>query len=153
MLEQDTQPTISRQPNKHKLLDVTTINRNFAKRYFVQYTNFNTLVPGSLIQADKLPKGRWKEIKKPRTKFYRVTFTDPYQQNFPFPPEFFIVSNGPFTSLDNFLIDKALPALKAVYPDKPTLPFLDTWIPNAINIKFNLYYFKGNFADLNEDKA
>jgi hypothetical protein len=146
ILQQDTKPA----PNGW--LDVTAIDRSFPERYFCQYTDFNTLVPGSLIQSDKLPKGKWKEIKKPRMQFHRVSFSDPYMITVPH-------SQGPFhltlffTMTDDFLIQRVNPALRAVYPDLPVLPYLDTWIPGSVNVRFNLYYFKGTFAELGNDKT
>lgn len=146
MLKQDAKPAAG------NWLDVTAIDRDFPKRYFVQYTDYNTLVPGSLIQADKLPEGHWKEIKKPRMQFHRVSFSDPYMVTIPH-------SEGPFhltllfTMIDDFLIERVNPALKAVYPNLPILPYLDTWIPGAVGVKFNLYYFKGTFAELGNDKT
>jgi len=144
MLQQDTKPPTG------SWLDVTAIDRDFAKRYFVQYTDFNTLVPGSLIQAGKLPKGKWKEIKKTRTQFHRVTFSDPYEVATPGGPFGIALT---FTSLDDFQIDRTLPALKSVYPEKPILPYLDTWLPQPISVRYNLYFFNGTFAELNNDKT
>jgi hypothetical protein len=144
MLKQDDQPEIG------GWLNVTAIDRDFSKRYFVQYTDFNTLVPGSLIEGNKLPEGHWKEIKRPRKQFHRVTFSDPYTLNLPGGP---FQLTSPLDTMDAFLANKANPALRAAYPDQPVLPYLDTWISGSVGIKFNLYYFKGTFAELANDKT
>jgi len=68
-LQQDIKPDVG------QWLEIGHIARDFPARYFVQYTDFNTLVPGSVIQADRFPQGNWKEIKKPPfTLFRRVVF-------------------------------------------------------------------------------
>lgn len=143
MLKQDGKPA------DKNWLDVTAIDRDFTERYFVQYTDFNTLVPGSLVQENKLPAGRWKEIKRPRTKFHKVVFSDPYNLAF-------YTGNPPgtlvnFSSQNNFIGNRVNPILNLLYPDAPRDPINDMPLPGGKLILFILYYFKGNFAELGND--
>jgi hypothetical protein len=141
------------QPEGRNWLDVTKVDRDFPKRYFVQYTNFNTLVPGSLVEENKLPKGKWKEVKRPRAKFHRVVFDDPYFALF------FVFAGDPTISIstistqDQFINERVTPALTALYPKIPEYITADLLfkLPSAKHIFFNLYYFKGNFNDLDRD--
>jgi hypothetical protein len=144
ILQQETKPEVG------SWLDVTAIDRDFPTRYFVQHTNFNTLVPGSLVEATQLPEGRWKEVKKTHTRFHRVVFDNPYP--------YFGFGGDPDTSFnistqDQFITDRVTPALAALYPQIPLYapPDLSFHLPNAKQIVFNLYYFKGTFSDLNRD--
>jgi hypothetical protein len=129
MLQQGTQPAIG------DWLNVGSIEQDFPERYFAQYTNFNTLVPGSLVQAGRLPAGRWKEVKKKRIPFHRFV-GDPYFLD-PLP------SHDTYSDPFEFNSSKVLPALDYVYPDRdPDVP-----------IKMYIYIFKGSFEDLGNDPS
>lgn len=132
-------------------LDVTEIDRELEARYFVAYTDHNTLVPGSLIQATKLPKGQWKEIKIASTKFHKATFSDPY-------PLLYFGSGvpgntDPVDTQNDFITDRVNTVLLILYPDIPekTQPGLFFKLVNGKDINFNLYYFKGTFNELDRD--
>lgn len=138
-------------PAGRSWMDVTEVDVDLQKRYFVEYTDINTLVPGSLIQADRLPKGQWKEVKPRRNLWHRVVFTDPYQA-------FFFDLGGPpqlynFVSQDQFINEKVTAPLNAIYPQIPEYTTHDILykLPYGKHLHFNLYYFKGTFAQLNHD--
>jgi hypothetical protein len=137
------------QPEGNTWLDVTKVDRDFPKRYFVQYTNFNTLVPGSLVQENKLPEGRWKEVKRPRRKFHKVVFSNPY--NLVFATDVPNSTVQYFTLQDNFNINRVIPIFNLLYPDAPRDHVNDMAIGPLIN--YIPYYFKGNFADLKSDPS
>jgi hypothetical protein len=147
MLKQDSQPANT------NWLDVTKIDRDFPKRYFVQQTDFNTLVPGSLIQANRRPRGLWKEVQKPRSRFHRVVFDDPYYSLFFVFAGDTTVSIYDINTQDQFITERVTPALAALYPQIPEYTTSDLLfkLPYAKYIFFNLYYFKGTFSDLNSD--
>lgn len=128
-------------------LDVTQIDRDFPKRYFVQYTDFNTLVPGSLVQEDKLPAGRWKEVKRTRKLFHRVVVSDPY--NLVFTPNVPFNTVQQFTSQDSFNINRVVPLLNILYPNALRDPVNDMALGPLIS--YIPYLFKGNFAQLGSD--
>ena len=134
-------------PAGENWLDVTSIDRDFAKRYFVKYTDFNTLVPGSLVQEIKLPAGKWKEVKRLRKKFHRVVFSDPY--NLVFVPNVPFNTVQQFVSQDNFNINRVIPILNILYPDAPRDHVNDMAIGPLI--RYMPYAFKGSFADLGSD--
>lgn len=133
MLQQDIQPEIG------KWMFLGKIDRHFAKRYFVQYTDFNTLVPGSVISATKLPEGKWKEIKPVGLEaFHRVVFReeDRYEVDGDISEETIFTDNTEF--INNKLID----VLNVVLPGKF----------NSINYATAYFsYFAGSFAELNSD--
>jgi hypothetical protein len=120
-------------------IDVGKVRRDFPVRYFVQYTDFHTLAPGSLIPGDRLPEGQWKEVKKQtRGPWYQVTFTDPdVYVLFP------LGSIDSFASYNEFNGQKVLPALDLVFPDRD---------PDE-GIKIRLFYFHGDYEALNEDAS
>lgn len=139
-------------PQDGRWMDVTDVDIDLRERYFVQYTNNNTLVPGSLIQATHLPPGQWKEVKKARTLFHRVVFTDPY------PVSYFSFEGSPpsttsVVSQDNFINNRVTPALTALYPEIPEFipQGLLFKLPYGKHLHFNIYYYKGTFATLNRD--
>lgn len=144
MLQQSTRPSIG------KWMDVTNIDRDLPDRYFVQYTGFNTLVPGSLIEGHSLPKGKWKEIKRTKTLFHRVVFDTHFTKTFPNVP---FNSTQTITTLDNFILNQVVPVVRHIHPGIPNYPFTDFVILPAPNIRFNLYYFKGTYQQLGEDKT
>jgi len=141
VLQQETKPTVG------GWLDVTEIDRDFPKRYFAQYTDFNTLVPGSLVEEVKLPSGKWKEIKRLRKKFHRVVVSDPY--NLVFVPNVPFNTVQQFVSQDNFHINRVIPILNILYPNAPRDHVNDMALGPLINYK--PYVFKGNFAQLGSD--
>lgn len=132
MLQQGKQPAIG------KWIDVGNVDREFSRRYFVQYTNFNTLVPGSLIESCRLPKGKWKEIKKSVSllPFHRVSFAEPY---------FVIDDLGGTTTINNslFVTEVMRPVIHIVHPD------IDFVFGPAVSATF--FYFKGDYAEFNKD--
>lgn len=143
-----------RRPAIGHWLELGYIGRELPERYFVQYTDFNTLVPGSLVRGDTIPKGKWKEVKRPSIKFHRVTFTNPYV------PAIAVLEGetpqGPhtITSQDEFVTNRVIPPLLLIYPDVPlfTTGDLNFNLPGPV-IYFNLYYFKGSFAELDYDAS
>ena len=130
MLQQDRRPAIG------KWMDVGAVSRTFAERYFVQYTDFNTLVPGSLISADRFPAGKWKEIKPSGpSNFHRIGLSEPF-----FTARH--ISAGPSLNEDTyqFIPDIMIPALELVYPE--------TVIDMDHGMLADFYYFKGDFSEL-----
>lgn len=133
MLQQDTYPKTG------NWLEVGKITRDFPVRYFVQYTQFHTLVPGSLIQGDALPEGRWKELKKVSGgPWYRVSITAPDGYLL-----FLTGSAQDITGYDEFNTQKVLTALDLVFPLRDT----------SIAVTIRLYYFRGNYEELGEDPS
>jgi hypothetical protein len=130
-------------------LDVTAIDRDFSKRYFAQYTDFNTLVPGSLVEEIKLPAGKWKEIKRTRKKFHRVVFSDQLSLTFRTTDTSGTLVN--FSSQDSFIGNRVNPILDILYPNAFVDRVTDMLLPGGKLINFILYYFKGDYAALNGD--
>jgi hypothetical protein len=126
-----------KRPPTGKWEDITTLPEEFQDRYFVQYTDFNTLVPGSLMQSDKLPEGRWKEIKKLTDKlFHRIVFSSPVYSVGT------IVSETEYTTHAEFVSDKFVPVLEAIWPGITS---------TAVSAYMN--YFQGDFAELGGDAS
>lgn len=127
-------------PPTGRWIDVGNVNREFSRRYFVQYTNFNTLVPGSLIESNHLPKGKWKEIKKNAAgsgNFYRVNFPSPEYTVGAIGGATNFVGNGVF--IQNIMI----PAIEAVHPD--------IVIDGGNVLIADFFDFKGTFDSLDGD--
>lgn len=117
-------------------LEISKMDRTLPERYFVMYTNFNTLVPGSLITGTQQPQGKWKElkVKKNHLPFYRVYTTEPlFTYN---------LSGLPGYQSDNFvgLLFSAPEIYYAVHAEYPPGSF-----------RFKVYYFFGSFNELNYD--
>lgn len=134
MLQQGTRPS-----SANIWLQAGKINRDFSKRYFVQYTDFNTLVPGSLIQATRFPPGKWKEIKRmvdPLASLFRqVNFTEGYSVN------------------DNVDVQTQFLDTGQFFPDV-FYPVLDHYYPGLRDsgpVYCDMYYFKGTYDELGED--
>lgn len=135
MLQQENQK--GNPPKEGNWLQVGKIDRNFTARYFVQYTKFNTLVPGSLVQGTRFPKGLWKEVKKSTSTFFsKVVFTQPdtYEANQSF-------GLNSLTDYAEFKNNKMLPALNLVFPNRNF---------NA-PISIRLFFFLGNYNELDKD--
>lgn len=133
MLHQGEPPLIG------KWIDVADVDRIFQERYFVQYTDFNTLVPGSLIQGDEVPKGKWKEVKKkllpPAVPFYHFSFDEPF-----FVVDFDFNETVAFAEHSDFTFSVMRPVLQQVYP--------------SVSVSFlfcDFFYFKGGYEELEED--
>lgn len=127
-------------PNIGHWLQLGQITRDFPVRYFVQYTDFNTLVPGSLIQADQFPDGQWKEVKKPSlTLFNRIVTNGGININ-----SYDLVTESPMLGTILFVDYYLLPALDLIQPG-----VYSSFQPATVE----LYYFAGNFQALNNDAA
>lgn len=123
-----------RGPSSGRWLDVETIDRTFAERYFVQYTDFNTLVPGSLIPSIRKPEGKWKEVKSSAgANFHRIVFSDQYIASD-------VESATAFEWGDDFIVDKMYPVLDELFPGT-----------TDIQAVAKLYFFKGDFEALVQD--
>jgi len=129
-------------PNIGRWVQVGKITRDFPKRYFVQCTDFNTLVPGSLIQADRLPQGKWKEVKKNSVPVHHFVVSGLIQGNL------YSSTNDwqTFDSMDyfNYVIDD-LGVMEKVYPDLTN----DELFENPFT--YRLYYFYGSYQQWNGD--
>jgi hypothetical protein len=128
MVQQDTRPLTG------QWLQLGTIRRKLAARYFVQQTSINTLVPGSLIQSNTPPGSTWKDIQT-QTLDHVLYFTPlPYTVN----------ENSEevtFATGAEFMEDIVNPALNAVYPNRnPSDP-----------IKIRLYYYMDIYSQYNND--
>jgi hypothetical protein len=115
-------------------LELGTIRRKLAERYFVQQTRFNTLVPGLLVQNDLPPGPSWKDIQT-YLSFYVIEFDDvPYT----------VIENYEDASLatgEEFLGDIVNPALDLIYPGRnPATP-----------IKLQAYYYRDGYPQLGDD--
>lgn len=132
LLQQGERPTIG------NWMNVGYVDRDFPKRYFVQYTDFNTLVPGSLIQADRFPEGKWKEVKRrDLAQFNRVVFNNKL-----------IINSGSLVTESTFIG-------AIIVVNDYILPVLDLLQPGVYsssqpaNLQF--FYFAGDFQQLNND--
>lgn len=134
MLHQGTRPPTG------NWLEVGKIDRTFPDRYFVMYTDFHTLVPGSLITADKLPQGKWKELKQQSDPmFYRVYITDNSLTHTPL--------NIPDYIMVNYSEDVLAPA-RFTYGHIHSIPS-----NNPASFDYKLYYYAGSFNELNNDPS
>jgi hypothetical protein len=119
-LQQGNHPSIGR------WLEIGNIRKDLIQRYFVQQTNFNTLVPGLLIPGEEPPGETWKDIVT-KDRFYIFDFGSLY------------LAYG--ITGDDFMTDHVTPALDKLYPNRnPATP-----------ITLKLYYFNGNSGELNSD--
>jgi hypothetical protein len=131
-LQQDSKPDVG------QWLEIGHITRDFPARYFVQYTDFNTLVPGSVIQAERFPQGNWKEIKKPPFGlFHRIVFN---------PDMVLSVHNN------HDIEDFAFYPGSIVNYTKEVLNFLQPGVySNTQPASLQLFSFHGTFAELDND--
>lgn len=114
-------------------LEIGSIRKDLIRRYFVQQTDFNTLVPGLLIPADEAPGETWKDIVT-KDRFYIFDFGSLYLA-------YGIMTTYTFVTGDDFMTDHVTPALDKVFPNRnPATP-----------ITLKLYYYNGNPNNLNND--
>lgn len=126
-------------PEIGEWLEVGKIYRDLPRRYFVQYLDQNTLVPGSVIQADRFPQGKWKEIKRlPFPEFHRilagsVAVYDDHENAWP------------FLDVEGFLFFRMMPILEAIQPGKYAM--------YRTPLSMQMFYFQGTFAELDNDAS
>lgn len=127
-LQQGTRPPIG------QWLQLGTIRRQLAGRYFVQQTRFNTLVPGVLIQSDTPPAPNWKDIQS-QPLFHVIRFESiPYYAHN-------ISDEYTFATSEEFIDEIVNPALDEIYPNR------DQEEP----VKLQLYYFRGRYTQFVND--
>lgn len=130
MVQQDTRPRNGR------WLELGTIRKKLAERYFVQQTGINTLVPGSLIQSDTPPGSTWKDVQTQTLDHVLYISPRPYTVNEN--SEEVIFATG-----EEFMQDVVNPALNAVYPNRnPADP-----------IRIRPYYFMDIYSQYNNDPS
>lgn len=135
LLQQGERPTIG------NWMNVGYVDRDFPRRYFVQYTDFNTLVPGSLIQADRFPEGKWKEVKKTSfAEFRRVVFN----------PEFTVSIHDDHVNPTTFLYPNT-------FIEFYLFPVLNVTQPGVYSASepasVQLFHFAGTFEELDNDAS
>jgi hypothetical protein len=128
MLQQDTHPATG------QWLEVGKIYDPLPGRYFVQQTDFNTLVPGLLIQNDTPPGPRWKDIQS-HPYFYFVVFDNPVY--------YLVETDHPVTlgTGESFVDDVVNPVLDSVYPGRNP----------AKEIRFRLFYSLDSYEQVVAD--
>lgn len=109
-------------------LELGTIRKKLAARYFVQQTTNNTLVPGLLIQSDTPPGNNWKDIQS-QPLFHVINFDDFVYDAFEISGEYTFATN------EEFINDIVNPALDLVYPNR------DQEKP----VRLQLFYFRNNY--------
>jgi hypothetical protein len=126
-------------PEIGEWLELGRIYRNLPKRYFVQYLDQNTLVPGSVIQANRFPPGKWKEIKRlPFPEFHRILAGEVaiYDDH---------VNPWTFLHAEGFLNYQVMPVLDAIQPGKYAM--------YKTPLSMQMFYFQGTFAELDNDAS
>jgi hypothetical protein len=133
LIQQDEKPRIGR------WLELGKITRELPERYFVQYTDFNTLVLGSLIRGDRFPQGQWKEVKRPSFGEFN---------RFVFDPDWMVSIHNNHVSQEGFL----QPSTFVDYYLMPVLEYIQPgFYSQSRPANVQLFYFQGTFEELDND--
>jgi hypothetical protein len=96
-------------------------------------------VPGSLIQADRFPEGRWKEVTKRIPPLHRFVYNQPQVSPTPIDETWSKLSD-----VLNFNFELHYNVLPVMLPDHP-----QNYIWTAVY--YRMYYFKGSWEELGND--